>query len=426
MKINFKQPKYVIPLIILPFVMLGFFIFGGKFNADQKGIATKKIEGFNTNMPGVDSNISKGEIKDKFSAYQQAFKNVTDQSAMSDMEKPNAAMQGLDYESSYSLADQERLESERKMDSLNQLLKFGQNRIQGQIAQYNKTGGFGQYEQPTQERFSEYLPDHSESGGEFLKMQQQDKTMKPEKSMSVNDNEDPGSYDNQMRVFHEQMRYLDSLQRTKDDEGEANKNTIKRKFFAKEFNPKKDTTFKPLPITSTASATHSIFNTIRNFEDEENNITAMIDQDVKAVLGSRVRIRLLKDMYVGDYLIKTGAYIYGVVTGFQKQRVNISIAQVLYNNTSIPVKIDLFDNDGYLGLYVPGSNFREFSKEIGTQATQGLSQVATPDNSDVRVNMLSQIFNTTTTTLSSLIRKNKAFLKYNYIVYLKENKFSND
>ena len=86
----------------------------------------------------------------------------------------------------------------------------------------------------------------------------------------------------------------------------------------------------------------------------------------------------------------------------------------------------LFDNDGYLGLYVPGSNFREFSKEIGTQATQGLSQVATPDNSDVRMNMLSQIFSTTTTTLSSLIRKNKAFLKYNYIVYLKENKFSND
>ena len=250
--------------------------------------------------------------------------------------------------------------------------------------------------------------------------------MEAEKTIPGNGNEDPGSYDNQMRVFHEQMRYLDSLQRTKDDEGEANKNTIKRKSFAKEFDPKKDTTFKPLPITSTTSGSHSIFNTIRNFEDEENNITAMIDQDVKAVLGSRVRIRLLKDMYVGDYLIKTGAYIYGVVTGFQKQRVNISIAQVVYNNTSLPVKIDLFDNDGYLGLYVPGSNFREFSKEIGTQATQGLSQVATPDNSDVRMNMLSQIFNTTTTTLSSLIRKNKAFLKYNYIVYLKENKFSND
>jgi conjugative transposon TraM protein len=257
-------------------------------------------------------------------------------------------------------------------------------------------------------------------------MQKRNSKQKQSKTEPHADNETPGSYDNQMRVFHEQMKYLDSLQRANGEGGEANKNSMKRKSFVKEFNPKKDTSFKPLHIASTSSRRESVFNTLRNFEDEEDNITAMIDQDVKAVLGSRVRIRLLKDMYVNDYLIKRGTYIYGVVTGFQKQRVNISIAQVLYNNTSLPVKIDLFDNDGYLGLYVPGSNFREFSKEIGTQATQGLSQVATPDNSDVRMNLLSQVFNTTTTTLSSLIRKNKAFLKYNYIVYLKENKFSND
>lgn len=429
MKINFKQPKYVIPLIILPFVMLGFFIFGGKFNADQKGIATKKIEGFNTNMPGVDSNISKGEIKDKFSAYQQAFKNVTDQSAMSDMEKSNAAMQGLDYESSYSLADMQRLEAQKKMDSLNQVLKFGQSKIQNKIAEYNRSGGFDESEQIARRKSGDgYLTDDNESGDFLLNklLKQQESKQQDSKPTFNTDNESPSSYDSQMRVFHEQMKYVDSMQRASEGTNKGDKNETKRKSFAKEFNPKKDTSFKPLPISSANTRRQTVFNTVRNFEDEENNITAMIDQNVKAVLGSRVRIRLLKDMYVGDYLIKTGTYIYGVVTGFQKQRVNISIAQVLYNNTSLPVKIDLFDNDGYLGLYVPGSNFREFSKEIGTQATQGLSQVATPDNSDVRMNMLSQIFNTTTTTLSSLIRKNKAFLKYNYIVYLKENKFSND
>src|SRR6185312_11006992 len=102
MKINFKQPKYVIPLIILPFVILGFFILGGEVSSDPKGIIKEKTEGCKTNRPGVDTNIVKGEIKDKFSAYQQAFKNVTDQSAMSDMGKPNAGLQGLDYESSYS------------------------------------------------------------------------------------------------------------------------------------------------------------------------------------------------------------------------------------------------------------------------------------------------------------------------------------
>jgi len=426
MKINFKQPKYVIPLIILPFLTLGFFIFGGKINPDQKAITNEKIEGFNTNMPGVDTTISKGEIKDKFSAYQQAFKNVTDQSAMLDMDRPSVGVQGFDYESSYSSADKERLEAQRKMDSLNQVLKFGQSKIQGKIAEYNRSGGFGESGQTTKRNTRGYLSNESESGdpllNKLLKMQQQDSRQQRSNATSDNENEDPGSYDSQMRVFHEQMKYVDSMQRASGGTNSDDKNETKRKSFAKEFNPKKDTSFKPLPITSATSRRQSVFNTVRNFEDEDDNIAAMIDQDVKVTLGSRVRIRLLKDMYIGDHLIKRGTYIYGVVTGFQKQRVNISIAQILYNNTSLPVKIDLFDNDGYLGLYVPGSNFREFSKEIGTQATQGLSQVATPDNSDVRMNMLSQLFNTTTTTLSSLIKKDKAFLKYNYIVYLKDNK----
>ncbi len=94
-------------------------------------------------MPGVDTSISKGEIKDKFSAYQQAFKNARDESAMADIDKPGTGVQGTDYESSYSSADKERLAAERKMDSLNQVLHFGQMNVQSKIAQYNRSGGFG-------------------------------------------------------------------------------------------------------------------------------------------------------------------------------------------------------------------------------------------------------------------------------------------
>ncbi|MDQ2719378.1 MAG: conjugative transposon protein TraM [Bacteroidota bacterium] len=425
MKINFKQPKYVLPLIILPFLIFGFFLFGGKMKAYKKDTANEKVEGFNTNMPGVDTNITKGEIKDKFSAYQEAFKNVTDQSAMGDIDQKNTGVQGLNYESSYSSADKQRLEAQRKMDSLNKVLHIGQSKIQNQIAQYDRGGGIGGTMKKNPGRY--LSNDNSETGdpllNKLLKIQQQDSRQQQEKSGS---DVDPGSYDSQMHVFREQMKYMDSVQQTNGGSGVIAKNAGKNKSYTKNFNPNADTSFKPLHITATSLRKQNVFNTVQNFNDDDDNIAAMIDQDVKATLGSRVRIRLLKDMYVGDYLIKRGTYIYGVATGFQKQRVNISIAQVLYNNTSLPVKIDLFDNDGYLGLYVPGSNFREFSKEIGTQATQGLSQVATPDNSNVKTNLLSQVFNTTTTTLSNLIRKDKAFLKYNYIVYLKENKTSSN
>lgn len=422
MKINFRQPKYLIPLITLPFLILGFFIFGGKIETGQEVIPSKKVEGLNTNMPGVDTSISKGAIKDKFSAYQQAFKNVTDQSAIADMNTPVAGVQGIDYESSYSSADRQRLEAQRKMDSLNEVLHLGQLNVQSKIAQYNRSGGFGGSGQNS----GETTGNGDRLLNKLLKMQQQDSIENQKQIMPGNGNDDPSSYDTQMRIFHEQMKYMDSMQHANGNTSEANKNGTNPKAYTKEFIPQKDSTFKPLPISAKISERQSTFNTVRNIEDDNNDISAMIDQDVKATLGSRVRIRLLKDMYVGDYLIKKGTYIYGVVTGFQKQRVNISIAQVLYNNTSLPVKIDLFDNDGYLGLYVPGSNFREFSKDIGTQATQGLSQTTTPDNSNIKMNMLSQLFNTTTTTLSNLVRKDKAFLKYNYIVYLKDNKTSSN
>src|ERR1035438_10488666 len=143
MKINFKHPKYVIPLIMLPFLGLSFFIFGGKISADKKDSTSGQVEGLNPNMPVVDTSISKGVIKDKFSAYQQAFKNVTDQSAMSGIDKPGTGLQGIDYESSYSSADKERLEAQRKMDSLNQVLNQGQMNVQSKLAQYNRSGGFG-------------------------------------------------------------------------------------------------------------------------------------------------------------------------------------------------------------------------------------------------------------------------------------------
>src|SRR5665213_3624649 len=143
MKINFGQPKYIIPLISLPFLALGFFIFGGKISPDKKVNAAGKVEGLNTNMPGVDTSISKGEIKDKFSAYQQAFKNVTDESAIAGIDKPGAGQQIAGYESSYSEADKERLMALAKMDSINQVLETGQKNMQSKMAQYNRSGGFG-------------------------------------------------------------------------------------------------------------------------------------------------------------------------------------------------------------------------------------------------------------------------------------------
>src|ERR1039458_5725614 len=244
MKINFKQPKYIIPLITLPFLALGFFIFGGKISPDKKGNAAGKVEGLNTNMPGVDTSISKGEIKDKFSAYQQAFKNVTDESAISGIDKPGTGQQIAGYESPYSEADKERLAAIAKMDSINQVLETGQKDMQSKMAQYNRSGGFGG--PGTRKNIKASPEDDNPSGdallNKLLKMQGENKGGKESEVSGKRDNQDGGSYDTQMRVFHEQMKFMDSMQRANGVGTEADKSNTKSRAYTKEFNPSRDTT----------------------------------------------------------------------------------------------------------------------------------------------------------------------------------------
>lgn len=71
------------------------------------------------------------------------------------------------------------------------------------------------------------------------------------------------------------------------------------------------------------------------------------------------------------------------------------------------------------GLYVPASAFREFSKSLGSDASQGTTiQQQAENNNQLVMSMLQKMFQSTTTAISKLVRSNKAKLKYNTEVYL--------
>lgn len=85
----------------------------------------------------------------------------------------------------------------------------------------------------------------------------------------------------------------------------------------------------------------------------------------------------------------------------------------------LPVKLSIYDNDGLPGLYVPASAFRDFTKDLGSDASQGLTLQQSADNNNQMVmSVVSRMFESTTTAVSKLIRQNKAKLKYNTLVYL--------
>jgi hypothetical protein len=82
----------------------------------------------------------------------------------------------------------------------------------------------------------------------------------------------------------------------------------------------------------------------------------------------------------------------------------------------LPVKLDIYDLDGLPGLYVPASAFRDFTKDLGSNSVQGISI----DNSSGSFVMstMGRMFQSTSSAIADMIRKNKARIKYNSYIYL--------
>ena len=169
------------------------------------------------------------------------------------------------------------------------------------------------------------------------------------------------------------------------------------------------------------------FNTVGNaFEQADASlIRAMIDKTTKAHEGTRLRFKLLDDVIVNGTRLKKGTYLYGTVTGFGQQRVRANVTSILIGSKFINVNLSVFDNDGMEGFYVPESAFRDFMKEAGASTIQqnisfesesgygsGISGEA------IALQALQNLYNSATSAVSTNIRKNKAKIKYNTIVYL--------
>ena len=151
----------------------------------------------------------------------------------------------------------------------------------------------------------------------------------------------------------------------------------------------------------------------------------MIDQTTKAKEGTRLRFKLLDDITVSNTKLKKGTYLYGTVTGFGQQRVKATITSILVGDKFINVKLSVFDNDGMKGFYVPESSFREFVKDASSSAVQQNINFQSEDGygsgisgEALALQALQNVYNSASSAISSNIRKNKAKIKYNTIVYL--------
>jgi conjugative transposon TraM protein len=372
MKINFKQPKYVLPLIVLPFLCLFFFVWHNGFSKPKK--EARQVVGLNGSVGNVSVDVRKKNLADKLDAYRNTFKQSDGLTAVNAIQKDTTS--NPSFHDNYS--DRER----KTLDSINQAMKAKFSHPQP----ISKTSGVNR-DQELAKAIS----------GMANRQKQQPRPAEPKEK-------DP------MEMFKAQMAYMDSIQKQNDPAYKAER--------LKKLAADKAAQEKASEVNYTvvkAGAASDDFNTIKPPTDAQF-IMATIDENETGYAGSRLRLRLLEDIKAGNNLIPRGTYLFALISGFSQQRVTLSITSILSNGKILPVKLEIYDLDGMPGLYVPSSAFRDFTKDLGGNTVQGVS--VNGNSTSFIMSSVDKMFQSTSSAIAELVRKNKARLKYNSYIYL--------
>lgn len=386
-KINFKQPKYMLPAIIyFPLLFTGYFLIDT--------FQTKKAETVDPNMQSTEylnPNLPQAKVKDdldgKYESMLKSYGKIDDYSAISNIDREEQKADE-EYESRYN--DSEREVIDAGEDAQKKLLE-----MQEQLRQSAERGNaMDATDAPLALSDRERL----------IQSQQREQELQDELDRAL------------AEIRRQQESPASQTGVSVNGTASYNENSVK--------SPSEED--EPQEVVKRIRQSSDYFHTIQEVDAEPNLIKAIIDEDVKAVDGSRVRLRLLDDIEIGDYMMPKGSYIYAIMNGFGSQRVKGSVKSIMLDDEIIKVSLSIYDTDGLEGLYVPSSSFRETTKEVASGAMNGNMNI----NQGTAGNSLSQwgmqavqnAYQRTTNAVSKSIRKNSAKLKYGTFVYLVNGK----
>ena len=394
-KINWKQPKYMLPLIIyVPLLFVGYFVID-LFHTEKAEIPDTSMtttEYLNPELPGA--KIKGDGVGNKYESMLKSYGRIDDYSAMNNIDRNNDE-EKEGYDSKYSDEERELLESQdaQKFAELQRQLQESAQKGQ-EVANGNVLSEEDRLAR-SQQREREAMDELNRALAQ-ARLQGQQATQVPES----NTNEQEDIADNTPSKTEAKVTVNEQLVKSIDDEDEAQE------------------------VVKKVKTTSDYFNTIVDADAEPNLIKAIIDENIKAVDGSRVRLRLLDDIEINEVVVPKGSYIYATMSGFGSQRVKGNVKSILIHDELIKVNLSLYDTDGLEGLYVPGSSFRETTKDVASGAMSNTSSLTssstTAGNALVQWGnqAISNAVQKTSNALGKAIKKNSAKLKYGTFVYL--------
>ena len=369
-KINFKEPKYMLPAILyVPLLVASYFIFD-LFHAETAEIPDKTMQMTEYLNPDLPDARIKGDIGSKYENMAKSWGKIQDYSAVDNIEREESDDNKEEYESQYTMDDIALLDEQQQEKAAAAQIADAKTREQEALAELEKA-----------------LAEARLKGrNEVLPPTDTDSTATAAQT--------PAATIEVKGKIEEESRSVKA-----PSESEPPSEGVRK--------------------VKTAS---DYFNTLAVNEREPKLIKAIIDENIKAVDGSRVRLRLLDDVEINECVVKRGSYLYATMSGFSSGRVKGNITSILIEDELVKVSLSLYDTDGMEGLYVPNSQFRETGKDVASGAVSGNLNM----NTGAYGNSLSQwgmqtatnAYQKTSNAISKAIKKNKVKLKYGTFVYL--------
>src|ERR1700761_2963474 len=110
MKVNFKSPRYILPLILLPFFLLLFYTYKSSFGKPKPIVKGK--ETLQDNVADVSDQVKKSTLTDKLDAYRDQYRKADGYTAINQLQDDTTTASAAP--NLYNDAEKRKLDSLKK------------------------------------------------------------------------------------------------------------------------------------------------------------------------------------------------------------------------------------------------------------------------------------------------------------------------
>jgi conjugative transposon TraM protein len=406
----------VLPLLVLPFATLAFWALDGGSEKEKRDTLNAK-EGLNLQLPAA--NLKPDDQEDKLSFYEKA-KEEEEKNQEAMRNDPYLRFQGVLSDSNelddivandpaYGANSSDQglnpspIHSGRYKDPNEEKIMRRINQLQQQMN-----------EPATDPAYREELPAVNNRqvniGGDVDRLEQMMKMLQEKKE------DDP-----EMQTLQEMLDKILDIQHP-----ERVKDRIKEKSLQQ-----KRSVFPVLRNAVTGSSSlltadtneqvpkgkNAFYGLSENTKNEQgqNAVEAVVHETQLVVNGSKIKLRLLNDIYINGTLIPKGNILFAEVS-INDQRMHMEIHSIVYNHSIFPVQLTVYDVDGLAGIHIPDGNARDVVKQGADNGLQGME--LTSLNPSIAAQATAASINTVKSLLSKKVKQLKIMVKSGYKLLL--------